>query len=97
MLRQRFSLLSIVAMVAATTIVTCVMLRFPGGSYGGHFGFPFAWCWWTDVFFIGQPSHGISWVGLVADIAIWFVVILALGIFVEWIILSSSRHDINAA
>jgi hypothetical protein len=93
MLRQRFSLLSVATMVAAAAIVTCVMLRSPGGSYGGHYGFPIAWCWWSDAFVIGQPSHGISWPGLIADVVIWFVVIIALGIFVEWLTHNSSRHD----
>jgi preprotein translocase subunit SecG len=92
MLRQRFSLVSVLVMVVATAVVTFLMLRRQGGWFAGQQGLPFEWHWWTDVSYNGSPLHGYRWGGLVVDIVIWFVVIIALGVLVERATQKSFTH-----
>src|ERR1041384_4710487 len=81
MLRQRFSFVSVTAMIIATALVIFLtMINGNGASFAGQRGFPFAWFWWRDF---GPPDHGYNWIGLAADIIVWFVIIIAFGLFVE--------------
>ena len=73
-------------MMAATVSATWIMLKFPGCALGGTLGFPFAWFWATDALTPPLPSSGVYWLGLIADIAIWFVAIIVFGHFVEFLI-----------
>jgi len=72
-------------MVFGTATAAIVMLSFDGGGFHGTRGFPFAWYWWNDTGEIGTPLRGVSWFGLVADLIFWLAVIVALGLFVEWV------------
>jgi hypothetical protein len=92
MLRPRFNLISVVAMVLATATATVAMLWFDGGGFAGRRGFPFAWYWWTDVSINDSPLSGYRWSGLIADVVIWLVVIIAFGLLVERIAQKFSRR-----
>jgi hypothetical protein len=83
MSRPRFSIVSAAAMVLATAIAAIAMLSYDGGGFYGSRGFPFAWYRWSDVFEIGTPNRGVSWIGLVADLMFWLTVITATGFTVE--------------
>src|SRR5437016_7342515 len=83
MIRQRFSFVSVAAMVFAAAFVTLTMIRHDGGGLAGKQGFPLAWYWWTDVSFNDSRSHGYLWGGLIADVLIWFAVIVGFGLLVE--------------
>ena len=85
LLRKRFSFVSCAAMIAAAVFGTLIMLRFPGCGLGGTLGIPFPWFWATDVIIMGQPSSGVYWLGLIADIGIWFIAVIAFGIFIEFL------------
>ena len=69
-------------MLFAAAGATLVMLRTQGG-FGGQKGFPFAWMWWPDVVIDGRVPAQFHWLGLAADVAIWFALILGLGISFE--------------
>ncbi|MCE9635456.1 MAG: hypothetical protein K8T90_07100 [Planctomycetes bacterium] len=94
MFSLRFSLFSVLAMVLATAVVTVIMLQDDGGGFGGAQGTPFAWYWWTDCWLGGRNPGGYQWPGLVADVVIWGVAIIAFGWLVERITQRFfRRHD----
>ena len=70
-------------MLFAAVLATLVVLRPQGDGFGGHQGFPFAWCEWEDVVIDGRIPRHYSWGGLVADIIVWFSATVAFGLFVE--------------
>ena len=85
MLKQRFSLLSIIVILTASSLATFGMMQVQGHGFAGHTGFPFAWRWWSE-WPINGAHFGYNWLGLVLDIAIWFCAVIALGVLVESII-----------
>lgn len=84
--KQRFGLVSITVMLIASSAATYQMRQFrPDGFGGGHMGYPFAWHW-RSVSPIEGVYSGYLKLGLVLDIAIWFSVVIALGVLVESLI-----------
>ena len=83
MLRQRFSHISVTAMLFAAVLATLIVLRPQGDGFGGHQGFPFAWCVWPDTVVDGRIPRQYSWGRLAADIIVWFAAVVAFGLLVE--------------
>jgi hypothetical protein len=83
MFQPRFSLISVSAMLLATTAVALLVTGTQSDGFGGHQGLPFAWYSWTDVIIDGRQVGGYRWGGLVADIVVWSVGVLVLGLLVE--------------
>ena len=80
MLKQRFSWISVQAMLVACLGAVVAMQREVGGSESMRYrGFPFAWLAQTDV--VGVEYY--RWPGLVADIIIWCAVIAAVGLLTQ--------------
>jgi len=93
--KQQFGLLSITVILIASSAATNEMMQFhPDGFGGGHMGYPFAWRWRSASPIEGAYS-GYLELGLVLDIAIWFSVIIALGVLVEGLIqrVTVNRRD----
>jgi len=99
MLRQRFSLVSALAILLATAFASILMLRPQGDGFGGHKGFPLHWLEWMDTIVDGQVPSRYVWGGLAADILIWVPVILLFGAFVERLVCRAAarRKTKNAA
>lgn len=85
MIRRRFSLVSVSAMIVAAVFATFATMRAEVG-FAGHQGFPFAWYWWTDLQVNYNPTQGFLWGGLVADVLVWLFVVIAFGLLVEWVV-----------
>ena len=87
MLRQRFSFLSVAAMICITVIALLGVFRTRGlVGFAEDEGFPFRWYWYTDFIPEGKLGYGYSWSGLVFDIIIWSLAIIAVGMCVEYIV-----------
>ena len=93
MIRQRFSLISALAMIVTTVFATLATMR-AELAYPGHQGLPFRWYWWTYLNLTAHdnPTWGYNWVELAADVFIWLSVILAVGLLVESIVRRLARR-----
>jgi hypothetical protein len=99
MLRQRFSFISVTAMIGVTVFAVLAVCRFRGAvGFAAHRGYPFTWYWYTDVSSNDDPGYGYRWSGLVLDIAIWLLAIIAFGLCVEYMLQRfSKKHETKTA
>ena len=87
MLRQRFSFISVVAMMGMTVFAVLEVLRMRGMvGFTAHQGIPFRWYWYTDISTQYDPGYSFSWSGLALDVAIWSIAVLVVGLVVEFIV-----------
>ena len=82
--RQRFSFLSVAAMISATVYGTMATMSVHGLlGMAGHQGFPYPWFWWSDLATQYHPGYEYRWSALVLDVVIWLFVIVAVGLGFE--------------
>jgi hypothetical protein len=81
MTKQRFSLVSVIAMI----LTTWVAFRTQGHHhFDGWFGFPFRSYWWRGMDEGFLANYNLP--RLFGNIGIWLVVIFASGFLVEWLV-----------
>jgi hypothetical protein len=82
--RQRFSFLSVAAMMLATIYSTLLTMTVYGAiGFSGSQGFPFRWYWWTDLTTQYHPGQEYRWGALALDMVIWLFIVVAIGFGVE--------------
>jgi hypothetical protein len=93
MTKQRFSFISVIAMIVASYKATGLASMWRENLW---IGFPFRYLWWRDTSDHWWQRYDF-W-ALTGDLLFWLVVVIGIGLMVERIVrLFHARHEQNAA